>query len=110
MDEHDRPVADAVVDAATRKLRRLMDEATGAQHNSIAAKALEQFNRELGTDYAAANAQAEAEEIQRVQGNAVAALDAMPAEDETDDEIGDENDSAEHGDGSRSRTRRSRKR
>jgi hypothetical protein len=100
MDEHDRPVEDA----ATRKLRRLMDEAIGAQHNSLASKALENFNRELVTDYAAANAAAEAEEAGTKALATAAELEAMPAEDETEDEVGDENDSAK----GHSRSRRKR--
>ena len=66
---------DEPIDAATRKLRRLMAEAEGAQHNSIAAMALAQFNRELAENYAAADAKAAEEE-----------LAAMPAEDETEAE------------------------
>ena len=79
-------MGEEVIDAATRKLRRLMAEAEGAQHNSIAAKALAQFNRELAADYAAANTQAEAEEGTKFQATAEAELEAMPATDEDDDE------------------------
>jgi len=81
-------------DAAQRKLQRLHMEALGAQHESPAAKALEQFNRDLTADYAAANAQAEAEE-----------LSAIPAEDETEAEV-DAEDGDDHHSRSRSRKRR----
>jgi hypothetical protein len=88
-------------DAATRKLWRLIIEAEGAQHNSTAAMALAQFNRDLATDYAAANAAAEAEE-----------LAIVPVEDETDDEVDVEEalaEAEEHTDhSSRSRSRKRR--
>jgi len=78
-------------DAVTRKHQRLMDEAVGAQHNSPAALALAQFNRDLVSDPARVKAEAEEEEA-RGTAQGFAAIEEAEAADHDDDDDDDDED------------------